>query len=42
MVYSSLMNNENIVAKAQLGGMQVMEYVKDMSVTPASSKMEYK
>ena len=41
MVYSSLMNNENIVVKAQLGGMQVMEYVKDMSVTPASSKMEY-
>lgn len=41
MVYSNLLNTENMVAKAQLGGMQVVEYVKDMSVSPAASKIEY-
>lgn len=41
MVYSSLMNNENITTKEQLGGFQVLEYVKDMSVTPDTSKLEY-
>lgn len=41
MVYSNLLNTENMVAKAQLGGMQVVEYVRDMSVSPAASKLEY-
>lgn len=41
MVYSNLLNTENMTVKSQLGGMQVVEYVRDMSVYPASSKMEY-
>ncbi len=41
MVYSNLLNTENMKVKSQLGGMQVVEYVRDMSVLPSSSKMEY-
>ncbi|MBE5944076.1 MAG: AIM24 family protein [Lachnospiraceae bacterium] len=41
MVYQNLLDNSNISVKSQLGGMQVIEYVKDISVTPASSKTEY-
>ena len=41
MVTSSLLNNENVVVKSQLGEMQVVEYVKDMSVSLSTSKREY-
>lgn len=41
MVYQNLLNNENIITRAQLGGMQVIEYARDMSVTPWTSKTEY-
>lgn len=41
MVYQSLCNSSNVVVKSQLGGMQVLEYARDMSVAPATSKMEY-
>ncbi len=41
MVYQNYLNNENIVVKSQLGGMQVLEYARDMSVSPYTSKIEY-
>lgn len=41
MVYQNLFNSSNVVVKSQLGGMQVVEYEKDMSVSPNTSKVEY-
>ena len=41
MVYQNLLNNENIITKSQLGGMQVIEHARDMSVAPWTSKTEY-
>ncbi len=41
MVSQSLINSGNVVVKAQLGGMQVLEYSRDMSVSPYTSKTEY-
>lgn len=41
MVYQSYSNNQNIVVKSELGGMQVLEYAKDMSVSPFNAKVEY-
>lgn len=41
MVYQSYSNNQNIVVKSELGGMQVLEYAKDMSVSPYNAKVEY-
>ena len=41
MVYQSYLNSQNIVVKSELGGMQVLEYARDMSVSPYNSKMEY-
>lgn len=41
MVSSSIMNNQNIVVKEQLGEMQVIQYAKDMSVSPWTSKQEF-
>lgn len=41
MIYQNLCNSSNMVVKSQLGGMQVLEYVRDMSVSPATSKIEY-
>ncbi len=41
MVYSSLLNNENVACVEQMGGIQVLQYVKDMSVIPITSKQEY-
>ena len=41
MVYQSYSNNQNIVVKSELGGMQVLEYARDMSVSPFNAKVEY-
>lgn len=41
MVYQNIFNSSNIVVKSQLGGMQVLEYARDMSVAPWTSKIEY-
>ena len=41
MVYQNLFNSNNVVVKSQLGGMQVVEYARDMSVSPYTSKLEY-
>ena len=41
MVQQNLLSTENAVVKSQLGGMQVIEYAKDMSVSPLTSKTEY-
>lgn len=41
MIYNNLLNSENMTVKSALGGMQVVEYVRDMSVMPSTSKMEY-
>ena len=41
MVYQNLFNSNNVAVKSQLGGMQVVEYVRDMSVSAATSKIEY-
>lgn len=41
MIYTNLFTSENMTVKSELGGMQVVEYVKDMSVKPATSKIEY-
>lgn len=41
MVYQSYLNSQNIVVKSELGGMQVLEYARDMSVSPYNSKIEY-
>ncbi len=41
MVYSSLLNNENVACIEQQGGIQVLQYVRDMSVIPVTSKQEY-
>ncbi|MDE6025030.1 MAG: AIM24 family protein [Lachnospiraceae bacterium] len=41
MVYQNYLNSGNIVIKSSLGGMQVLEYVRDMSVSPFTSKTEY-
>ena len=41
MVQQNLLSTENAVVKSQLGGMQVIEYAKDMSVNPITSKTEY-
>ncbi len=41
MVQQNLLSTENAVVKSQLGGMQVIEYARDMSVNPLTSKTEY-
>lgn len=41
MVQQNLLSTENAVVKSQLGGMQVIEYARDMSVNPITSKTEY-
>ncbi|MCM1273283.1 MAG: AIM24 family protein [Clostridium sp.] len=41
MVYQSYLNNQNIVVTSSLGGMQVLQYARDMSVSAAASRMEY-
>lgn len=41
MVYQNILNNSNVIVKSQLGGMQVLEYARDMSVAPWTSKIEY-
>ena len=41
MVAQSLLNNSNIQVTAALGGMQVLEYVQDMSVSTYTAKMQY-
>lgn len=41
MVYQNLFNSNNVAVKSQLGGMQVIEYARDMSVSVATSKIEY-
>ena len=41
MVYSNLLNSENMTVKSQLGGMQVVEYAKDMSVVSVTAQTEY-
>ena len=41
MYNHSMLNSENIIIKSQLGGMQVLEYKRDMSVSPYTSKTEY-
>lgn len=41
MVYSNLLSSKNMQVKSQLGGMQVIEYKKDMSVNSITSKTEY-
>ena len=41
MVYQSLFNSGNAEAVAQMGGMTVVQYKKDMSVTADTSKIEY-
>ena len=41
MVQQNLLSTENAVVKSQLGGMQVIEYARDMSVSPLTSKTEY-
>ena len=39
MVSQSLLNNTNVQVTSALGGMQVLEYVQDMSVSPSTSKL---
>ncbi len=41
MVKQNLMSSDNVRIKTSLGGMAVMEYVKDISVTPLASKLEF-
>ena len=41
MVYQSLFNSGNAEVISQMGGMAVVQYKKDMSVTPDTSKVEY-
>ena len=41
MVSQSLLNNANVQVTSALGGMQVLEYVQDMSVSPSTSKLQY-
>ena len=41
MVSQSLLNNTNVQVTSALGGMQVLEYVQDMSVSPSTSKLQY-
>lgn len=41
MVAQSLLNNSNIQVTAALGGMQVLEYVQDMSVSTYTAKVQY-
>lgn len=41
MVSQNLLNSNNVVVKSQLGGMQVLEYAQDMSVSTYTSRMEY-
>ena len=40
MVSQSLLNNTNVQVTSALGGMQVLEYVQDMSVSPSTSKLQ--
>lgn len=41
MVTQNILSSNNIEVKAQLGGMQVLEYKQDMSVSTSTSRMEY-
>lgn len=41
MVTQNLFNSNNVEVVAQLGGMQVVQYKMDMSVSPYTSRMEY-
>lgn len=41
MVSQNLLNNSNVKTTASLGGMQVLEYVQDMSVSTYTSRMQY-
>lgn len=41
MVQQNLFSSQNAYVKNELGGMQVIEYARDMSVSPYTSKMEY-
>lgn len=41
MVTQNLLNSSNIVVKNQMGGFQVLEYAKDMSVSTYTSRMNY-
>lgn len=41
MVSQSLLNNTNVQVTSALGGMQILEYVQDMSVSPSTSKLQY-
>lgn len=41
MFNHNMLNSENVVVKNQLGGMQVLEYKRDMSVSPYTSRTEY-
>lgn len=41
MYNHSMLNSDNVVVKNQLGGMQVLEYKRDMSVSPYTSRTEY-
>ena len=41
MVQQNLFNSQNAYVKSELGGIQVVEYARDMSVSPYTSKMEY-
>jgi uncharacterized protein (AIM24 family) len=41
MVTQNLLYSQNAYVKTELGGMQVIEYARDMSVSPYTSKMEY-
>ena len=41
MVSNSMVSSDNITVKSQLGGMQVVEYKRDMSVNAMMSQMEF-
>ena len=41
MVQNTMMSSDNVVVKAQLGNMQVVEYARDMSVNVMTARMEY-
>ena len=41
MVSNSMVSSDNVTVKSQLGGMQVVEYKRDMSVNALMSKMEF-
>lgn len=41
MVYNNALNNENMRVIAEMGGMQVVEYARDMSVNTLSAKREF-